>query len=161
MIGPLHLAQAPTHMGYSVLCLCCCDDLDNVGGDAFQPSRDYYDRQDKDRRPDKPVRDSYIVAQTKARQIAAKQRQTVTTPLSHPGESQPKSANREEHHKTNNLPGLPTDRGGNWGVDYRLIKDQVLLEMQEEIELLTIMIVEDDNKHQTSYRLHSIGVEKP
>ena len=149
MIGPLHLAQATTHMGYNPLCLCCCDDPDNVednlGGDTFQ---------DKE-----PKRDSYIVAQTKARIIAAQQRDVVRTPLSSPGESQPKSSNREPGHKLDNLPSLPPDRGGNWGVDYRSIKDQVLHELDEEIELLTIMIVEDDNKHKTTYRLHSIGVE--
>jgi len=39
MIGPLHLAQVTTHIGYSPLCFCCCDDVpqveENLGGSQF------------------------------------------------------------------------------------------------------------------------------
>ena len=37
MIGPLHFAQATTHIGYSPICLCCCPEEpeENLGGSQF------------------------------------------------------------------------------------------------------------------------------
>lgn len=40
MIGPLHLGQVTTHIGYSLLCLCCCEKVEEKpsesGGSNFQ-----------------------------------------------------------------------------------------------------------------------------
>ena len=41
MIGPLHLGQVATHMGYSQLCICCCPDdkaAEETGGKQFENS---------------------------------------------------------------------------------------------------------------------------
>lgn len=154
MIGPLHLAQVTTHIGYSPLCFCCCDveeadNVENMGGDSFTVAP-------------KPLVESYIVAQAKAkaqaRKIAAKQAGTIATPLTKLPKPQPDRQNSELRHKSGNKSRGPDIRGDDWGVRYLEIKETSLRLFEEDVTLLTVMIIDAEFKRNRSF--NTVSVEK-